>query len=81
MNKLIFGVILIILSLFMLIGFFNANLKAGVLATLLTFSIIVILPFISGTSLIYYHYRDKSKLQKNYFPITLAHCNTWLFST
>lgn len=65
MNRLTFGIILIILSLFMLIGFFNAKLEEGVFVTFLTFSIIVILPFVSGTLLIYYYYRDKTKLQRN----------------
>lgn len=65
MNRLIFGIILIIVSLFMLIGFFNANLKIGFFAAFLTFSIVVILPFFSGSSLIYYHYKDKTKLQRN----------------
>ena len=42
------GIILIVISIFMLIGFPNANLEGGTRSTVLAFSFCVLLPFVGG---------------------------------
>ncbi len=63
MKKITIGILLIILSLFMLMGFFNADLEAGAFVKFLTFSITIILPLAGGCSLIYSHYSEKKRLK------------------
>ncbi len=65
MKKSTIGIALIILSLFMLMGFFNADVEAGALVQLLSLVITVALPFAGGSYIIYSHYKEKEKLISN----------------
>ena len=64
-KKPIIGIALIILSLFMLMGFFNADLEAGFLVKLLSLVITVALPLAGGSYIILSHYKDKEKFISN----------------
>lgn len=57
MARIVWGVLLIVLSLFMLLGFVNANQTGGVVASGLLFLILVVLPAVGGGSLVYSHVR------------------------
>ena len=65
MKKPTIGIALIILSLFMLMGFFNANLEAGNLVKLLSLVITVALPLAGGSYILYSHYREREKFISN----------------
>ncbi len=55
MGKLLGGVGLLILALFMLLGFFRAQPSAGTAATMVTFLLAVVLPAAGGVALLYAH--------------------------
>ena len=55
MGKLLGGVGLLILALFMLLGFFRAQPSAGTAATIVTFLLAVVLPAAGGVALLYAH--------------------------
>ena len=57
MTRIVWGILLILLSLFMLLGFFTANQTGGLIARGLLFLILVVLPAVGGGSLIYSHLR------------------------
>ena len=59
MGKIVGGAALLFLSLFMLLGFFNASKEMPFLASALTFLILVIFPGVAGTLLIYSRYKAK----------------------
>lgn len=65
MKKTTIGTALILLSLFMLLGFFNADLKGGIVIKIASLIITFVLPLTGGSYLIYSHYQDKQKLQVN----------------
>ena len=65
MKKTAIGICLIILALFMLLGYFNADLNAGVGVKILTLFITVVLPSMGGVYLIYSQYMDKEKFISN----------------
>lgn len=62
MSRVVGGSILIVISMFMLLGFFNADLDSGPVVSLLTFFIAVVLPFAGGAGLIYSHYKRRESL-------------------
>ncbi len=55
MGKLISGIGLLVLALFMLLGFFRAETNSGTAATLVTFLIAVLLPAAGGVTLLVTH--------------------------
>lgn len=71
MKKNIIGIFLMILSLFMLMGFFRADLETGVFVNILSFLITVILPFAGGASLIYSYYEENKKLKDSKENLTI----------
>jgi len=65
MKKPTIGIVLIFLSLFMLMGFFNADLEAGAFVKLFSLVITVALPLTGGAYIIYSHYKDKENFRLN----------------
>lgn len=65
MKKMSIGVALIILSMFMLLGFFNADLKQGVSVMLLSLLVAVVLPAAGGLYLIRSYYRERKRIESN----------------
>jgi hypothetical protein len=63
--KLTFGVILIALSLFMLLGFFVSDIDNGIGAEIAAFLLTILLPFVCGVGLIRSHYKGKAKIEEN----------------
>lgn len=55
MGKLLGGLGLLALALFMLLGFVRAEPNAGTAATMITFLLVVVLPAVSGLALLYTH--------------------------
>lgn len=64
MIKNISGGLLILLGLFMLLGFFNADMDGGFLVATMTFLIAVLLPIAGGLALIYSGYAGKQQQEK-----------------
>ena len=62
MGKLLGGSGLLVLALFMLLGFFKSDAPIASPATLLAFGITVVLPVLGGAALIYRHYRRQEWL-------------------
>ncbi len=62
MKKTITGICLLALSIFMLLGFLNADINAGIWVKFLSFVITVILPFSGGAAILFSNYKDKKKL-------------------
>jgi len=62
MWKVIVGSLLIVISLFMLLGFMGAELEVGFAAEALTFALLVLLPGLGGAALIYSHFHRGKKL-------------------
>ena len=62
--KIVGGAALVFLSLFMLLGFFNASKEMPFLASALTFLILVIFPGAAGTLLIYSRYKAKGTSER-----------------
>ena len=65
MHRLLGGMALLGLSLFMLMGFFKAELENRPLANSLAFGIAVVLPMTGGLSLLYLHSRKKRILVRS----------------
>jgi len=65
MGKIIGGSVLLFLSLFMLLGFFNASSDMPFLARALTFLILVIFPGIAGSLLLFRHFQAKGASQRS----------------
>ncbi len=63
--KIVFGVVLIALSLFMLLGFFVSETDNGAGAEIVAILLTVLLPFVCGAGLIRSHYKRKSNLEKS----------------
>lgn len=59
MGKLLGGIGLFVLALFMLLGFFRAEPSAGTAATLVTFLLAVMLPAVGGIALLYSHWQHR----------------------
>ncbi len=64
MWKIIGGAVLLFLSLFMLLGFFNASKEMPFLARALTFLILVVFPGIAGTTLLFRHFQEKGSAKR-----------------
>ena len=63
--RMTFGIILIGISLFMLLGFSQTDFKHGLGAEIAAFLFMVVFPMFGGTLLIRSHYRKKATLAKN----------------
>jgi predicted DNA-binding transcriptional regulator len=59
------------LSLFMLIGFFKADIETGVFVKFFSFLITVILPLTGGAALIYSYYEEYERLRKSKENLTI----------
>ncbi len=57
MMKIVGGAALLFLSLFMLLGFFNASKEMSFLASALTFLILVIFPGVAGAALLFSRFK------------------------
>ena len=64
MGKVIAGSGLIVLSLFMLMGFFAADTEMGFAARGITFLVLVVLPAIGGGALLRAHFQAKRSLKQ-----------------
>ena len=64
MGKIIGGAALLFLSMFMLLGFFNASKEMPFLAKALTFLILVIFPGTGGTVLLFSHFQAKGTFKR-----------------
>ena len=60
MGKLVGGIGLIVLALFMLVGFFNTSGDMSFATDALTFLILVMAPGIGGGALVYSHFRGRT---------------------
>ncbi len=59
------GIILIVISLFMLFGFSNADIQEGFHIKLAAFALTVILPFTAGIAIIYSNYIKREQTPEN----------------
>ena len=62
MGKLISSGGLLLLSLFMLLGFLKSDLTVGTAISTLTFLIAVVLPAVGGVALLYSHWKQEEQL-------------------
>ena len=63
MKRLVGGVALMVLGMFMLLGYAGAELPHGPAVSMLTFGIAVLLPLLAGGGLVVSHYRRRHRLE------------------
>lgn len=64
MGKLIGGAILLLMSLFMLLGFFTADKDMSVGARGMSFLVLVVIPALGGSALLLAHFRARRSLSR-----------------
>ena len=64
MGKILGGALLVLLSLFMLLGFFNSGSELSFMAKGLTFLILVVVPGVAGAAMLYTHFKARARFTR-----------------